>query len=114
MKRGLFGVIVVLGLLAASSAFALDLHEARDAGILGEKVDGYVAVLKKTPEAEELAEEVNQKRLEAYTRISKENDQPVDVVAAIAAEKIIGGLKPGARYQDAEGEWKTVKAAVKE
>jgi uncharacterized protein len=114
MKRGLFSVIVVLGLLAASSAFALDLHEARDAGILGEKADGYVAVLKKSPEAAALAKEVNQKRLEEYTRISKENDKPVDVVAAIAAETIIRGLKPGARYQDAEGDWNTVKAAVKE
>ncbi len=107
MKSGFFCVIVILGLLTALPAFALDLHQARGAGILGEKPDGYVEVLKKSPEAEALADEVNQKRLQEYTRISKQNDQPVDVVAKIAAEKIINGLKPGEYYQDTSGDWKT-------
>src|SRR5665647_126797 len=107
MKLGFSSVIVILGLLAASPALALDLHGARSAGIVGEKPDGYVAVLKKTPEAAALAEDVNQKRRQEYTRISKQNNQPVDVVAKIAAEKIINGLNQGEYYQDTDGNWQT-------
>ena len=110
MKQKFFSAIVVLGLMAlASPALALDLHQARHDGIVGEKADGYIAALKKTPEAEALVEEVNQKRHEEYARISKQNNQPVDVVAKIAAEKIINGLNAGESYQDASGSWKTHK-----
>lgn len=107
MKRKLLSVIVLLGLLAAFPAFALDLHAARASGVVGEKSDGYAAVLKQTPEAKALVDEVNQKRRQEYMRISKENNQSVDVVAKIAAEKIINGLKSGEYYQGADGRWKT-------
>ena len=110
MKQNFFGAIVALGLfVAASPALALDLHEARSQGIVGEKADGYVAALKKTPETEALVADVNQKRRDEYARISKANNQPVDVVAKIAAEKIINGLNAGESYQDSSGNWKTHK-----
>lgn len=107
MRSGFIGLFVLFGILAASPAFALDLHEARSAGIVGEKTDGYVAALKKTDEAKALVAEVNEKRREEYTRISRQNDQPVEVVAKIAAENIINGLNPGEFYQDTDGKWKT-------
>jgi hypothetical protein len=105
MKLRFLSILLVLGLLAASPAFALDLHEARNAGIVGETSTGYVAVLKETPEATALAADVNQKRLQEYTRISKENDQPVDIVAKLAAVKIINSLDSGDYYQDTQGNW---------
>ena len=97
--------IVLTGLLlAASPAFALDLQSARASGALGEKLDGYVAALK--PEAGDLAADVNAKRKAEYARISKENGQPVDVVAKLAAGQVIANLPAGAMYQDAGGGWK--------
>lgn len=94
-------------LLIASPALALDLHGARSAGVIGERNDGYVAVLKSSPEAEALAAEVNAKRKREYARISKENGQTADVVGKLAAPQIIGGLPTGTRYQDASGNWQT-------
>jgi uncharacterized protein YdbL (DUF1318 family) len=91
----------------AFPAFALDLHEARNSGVLGEKNDGYVSVLKNSPDAAKLAAEVNAKRSAEYARISKENGQSVAVVAKLAAEQIITGLEAGSSYQDASGKWKT-------
>lgn len=95
--------IVVL----ASPAFALDLQSARSTGALGEKNDGYVAVLKPSAEANALAAEVNAGRKAEYTRISKENGQPVNVVAKVAAEAIINKISTGSSYQDSSGNWKT-------
>lgn len=108
MKLRILSAVAALGILmAASPAFALSLHEARADGTLGEKKDGYVAVLKKSAEAEALAKDVNEKRLQEYTRISKENGQPVSVVSALAAKQIADGLGSGEKYQDASGNWKT-------
>lgn len=106
MKLRLFSIMVALGMLLAFPAFALDLHEARHAGILGETTTGYVAVLKVSPEATALANDINKKRLQEYTRISKENNQPVDVVAKLAAVQIINKLDAGDHYQDSNGNWK--------
>ena len=100
-----FLVIAAAALLMAFPAWAIDLQEARAAGLVGEKTDGYVAVLQETPDALALAKDVNLKRRQEYLRISQENGQPVDVVAKLAAQKIIGKLDPGSYYQDGEGEW---------
>lgn len=108
MKLKFFSMMLALGLLlAAAPAFALTLHEARAQGVVGEKLDGYVAAIKKSSEAAALVDEVNEKRRAEYARISKENDQPVDVVAKLAAEQIINKLEPGEFYQGADGSWKT-------
>jgi uncharacterized protein len=107
MKNRIFASLFALTLLAAAPAFALDLHAARDAGIIGEKNDGYVAVLKKSAEADALAAEVNAKRKAEYARISKENKQSADVVAKLAAQQIVEGLNAGDPYQAADGSWKT-------
>jgi uncharacterized protein YdbL (DUF1318 family) len=106
MKKRFFGIVLVLSVLMALPAFALDLHQARSAGIVGEKTDGYIAALKNTPEANALVRDVNEKRRQEYTRISQENKQPVETVARLAAEHIINGLESGQSYQDVDGRWK--------
>ena len=107
MKLWFMNVIIALSVLMVFPAFALDLHQARDAGILGEKNNGYVAVLKKTPEAEALAKDVNKKRAQEYERISKQNGQPIKVISNLAAQQIVEGINTGNKYQDADGNWKT-------
>jgi uncharacterized protein YdbL (DUF1318 family) len=107
MKKYLLSTLVVIALLTAMPAFAMDLHEARHTGMVGEQSDGYVAALKQTPEVQALVQEVNQKRRQEYTRISSENKQPVDIVAKLAAQQIITTLESGEYYQDNAGNWKT-------
>ncbi|NTU76730.1 MAG: YdbL family protein [Alphaproteobacteria bacterium] len=107
MKLRFFSMLVVAALLMATSAWALDLHQARSSGMVGEKADGYIAALQSTPELQALVSDVNAKRQQEYARISAQNGQPVDVVAKLAAQQIVGNLQPGNRYQGADGGWKT-------
>jgi len=107
MKSYFRSLSVLFLALLAFPAFALDLHEARSAGQVGEKADGYAAALKSSPEVTALVADVNAKRKQEYTRISKENGQPADVVAKLAAVQIIQNLDPGSKYQDESGSWKT-------
>ncbi len=91
----------------ALPVMALDLHGARANGSIGEKNDGYVAALRPSAEVNAIVAEVNAKRSAEYARISKENGQPVNVVAKLAAGQIVGGLPAGASYQDGGGNWKS-------
>ena len=107
MKLRYVTLLILLSTLAAFPAFALDLHQARSSGMIGEKLDGYATALKATPEVTALVAEVNAKRRQEYARISKQNGQSVDVVAKLAAAQIINGLEPGSPYQDENGNWKS-------
>jgi uncharacterized protein YdbL (DUF1318 family) len=100
-------LLALLVLVASSPALALDLHGARATGLIGEKADGYVSALSPSPEVNQLVTDVNLKRRMEYERISKENGQTVSVVGTLAAPKIAGGLPKGAKYQAADGSWKT-------
>lgn len=98
--------LTVLLLGAAFPAWALDLHEARRSGQIGEQRDGYAAALQSNATINALVADVNAKRRTEYARIAKEKGQTVEIVAKVAAEQIVGGLEPGAKYQDAAGAWK--------
>lgn len=95
----------VAAMLVAMPALALDLHAARAQGQIGEKLDGYVTALKPSSEVNALVSSVNAKRRAEYTKISKQNGEPVDVVGKLAAPQILQGLESGASYQDSNGNW---------
>ncbi|MER2520717.1 MAG: YdbL family protein [Bdellovibrionales bacterium] len=102
----LLTLLALMGIIAAFPAFALDLHDARAQGLVGERLDGYVAALRDTAEVKALVADVNGKRKQEYARISKEKGQPVDVVAKLAAEEIVNNLAPGSSFQGPDGSWK--------
>ena len=107
MKLRTLGLLVAAGtlILAAAPAIAMELGEARASGIVGEKADGYVALIKDTPEAEALVSDINIRRKKEYERISAANNQPVAVVTKLAAQQIIGKLDKDSLYQNAKGDW---------
>lgn len=107
MKLRALGLLVAAGvmMIAASPAYAMDLASARASGVVGEKTNGYVAVIKESAEADALAAEVNARRKAEYAKISAANSQPISVVAKLAAEQIINKLDSGSMYQNAQGVW---------
>ena len=106
MKLRVAMVLALLTAMIVTPALALDLHQARSTGLVGEKSDGYVAALNPTPEVQALVADVNAKRQQEYARISQQNGQPIDVVAKLAAQQIITKLDPGSSYMGTDGSWK--------
>src|SRR5688500_9152121 len=51
-------IMAALVVMVAAPAYALDLDGARKAGLVGEKLDGYVAVVKPAAEVEALVTEI--------------------------------------------------------
>lgn len=106
MKLRNVAVMSLVLMLLAMPAFALDLQEARSAGLVGEGLSGYAEVIVNRPDVQALVKDVNAKRKQEYTRISQANGQSVDVVAKLAAEQVISRLSAGALYKGADGSWK--------
>jgi len=105
MKRGIICALFALGLVAAIPAMAMSLDQARSSGLVGEKLDGYVGVVKASPDASAVAADVNAKRKAEYEKISKQNGQPASIVGKVASEQIINGLPSGSYYQSPSGSW---------
>lgn len=107
IKSLLGGLLMALAMVFAAPAMADALDDARAAGQIGERPDGFVAPVNPGAPAniQSLVQSVNAQRLEKYQQISNEKGVPVEQVGAITGEKIIGRLKPGWYYMDASGNW---------
>lgn len=106
MNYKTIAIAAISTFMAASAAFAMDLDQARSAGLVGEKMDGYVAAIQNTPDIGVLVADINAKRQQEYARISREKGQPIDVVSKLAAGQIITRLPAGASYQMPDGTWR--------
>jgi hypothetical protein len=101
------GLALALVLGAASPGLAAPLDDAKAAGLIGERPDGYVAAVKPnpTPDISRLVQQVNDKRRAAYQDIASKTNTPVTQVGAVTAEKLRGKARPGELFMDASGRW---------
>ncbi len=104
MKNRLLTAAALILSLGALPAFA-DLQSARAAGQIGEKADGYVTAF--DPSVQSLVDEINAKRKAQYAAVAAEKGQSAATVGALYAGTIIPTLQKGAKYQAADGSWKT-------
>lgn len=86
-------LLLLLCNISVSQAFALDLQQAREQGVIAEQPDGFIRALANSDEVEQLVAQVNAARLAEYQRISQEKGQPVSVIGKIAAEEIARKLR---------------------
>jgi uncharacterized protein YdbL (DUF1318 family) len=99
---------IALAVTLAVPALALDLHEARAKGLLGEQWDGYVGIVASpTPELERLAADVNAKRKAHYQEIAQRNGTQLEAVAALAGKKLVEGA-PSGQFVKTNGGWTQV------
>lgn len=107
IKSLLGGLLMALAMMFAAPAMADSLDQARAAGLVGERPDGYVAPVSGSAPADimSLIQSVNSQRMQKYQQIAAEKGVPVEQVAALTAEKIIAKLKPGWYYMNASGQW---------
>ena len=111
MKAYLKLTSLLLALLLALPAAAMTLNEAMSAlgeakasGVLGEKPDGYLGVVRSSKNAEDIASQINQARRAEYHRVAKQNGISVSDVEAIAGKKAIEKTPPGQIIQ-LNGNW---------
>lgn len=100
------GSLVLLGL--PGPAGAQDLAGAKAAGQLGERIDGFVGVVKADapPEVRALAGEINAGRRAEYAAIAERQGVALEVVAQLAGERLVERARPGEWVLGADGQWR--------
>jgi uncharacterized protein len=99
--------LLFLGVLAAPArADALD--DAKAAGQVGERIDGYVGVVDANAPASvrALVDEINAKREAKYKEIAAKQGAPVAAVAQITGKKLIERAPKGQYVLGADGQWR--------
>jgi uncharacterized protein YdbL (DUF1318 family) len=105
MKINMYrNILVVVSLFFSSLSFALDLDEAKQQGLVGEKDNGYLGVVVSQAEAQTLVNEVNQKRHEIYVELAAKNNITVAQVEKLAAQKAYAKTLVG-HYLWVDGAW---------
>ncbi|WP_299491628.1 YdbL family protein [uncultured Shewanella sp.] len=103
MKTQILTLFTVL--LFCLNAYAISLQEAKMQGKVGEQQNGYLGIVKASPEVNTLTKRVNDARRNSYQKIAKQNGIPLSEVANLAAKKAIAATKTGQFYQNKNGQW---------
>ncbi len=99
--------IVLLSLVLLGSAFAATLEEAKAAGQIGEKQDGYIGLVQASVPADvaALVADVNAQRRQRYEQIARDNGIDVREVAKLAFTRAYENTLPGNYVESAPGQW---------
>lgn len=98
----LAGAAVALGLLASPAQAQRDpaYQAAREAGLVGEKMDGYLGIVgAETPELRAMVNDINNRRRAVYAEQAKANNATLEEYAFTAGCLAIARTVPGEMYQ---------------
>ena len=100
-------VLLVVG-LGSGPAQAGPLEDAKAAGLVGERIDGYLGVVDSGAPADvrRLVDQINAERQAKYAEIAERQGAPAKAVALIAGEKLIGRAGSGEYVMGADGQWR--------
>ena len=92
--------------LAPAVAQAGQLDDAKAAGWVGERPDGYLGVVPGAPaSAQTLAGDINAKRKAKYQDIASSQGTSLQAVEVVAGEKLIRRAKAGQFVMTPAGQW---------
>ena len=74
--------------LAANTAFALNLEQAKAGGMVKETANGYLVVVKQTDEVKALVKKINDGRKAEYKKIAKKRGTSLEAVEQLAGAKL--------------------------
>lgn len=83
---------------------------AREAGQVGERVDGYVGAA--SPALRAVVEDINIKRKAVYAQRAQANNATLEEYALTIGCGLISQTKPGEKYQAPDGSWQTRTGAA--
>jgi len=90
-----FTIILLLLAFVSAPGYALNLQEAKKAGSVGEKPNGYLGVVKGGGDVQSLVKSINDQRRKKYQQIATKNNTSVKNVEALAGKKAIDKTPKG-------------------
>lgn len=102
----IFGAAMAAGVVSAQSSLADEYRNAKNSGLVGEKVDGYIeAVSQPSASIAALVSAINIKRKDVYFKVAEQTGSRPDEAALAGGCTNINNTKPGEYYQAPNGSW---------
>ena len=100
-------LVTLFMLFAVQSAWAIDIHAAKDQGLVGESTTGYLAAVQApaSSDVNALIAEVNKKRKEQFEATAQKTGTTVAQVRNRFYELAVQKTHAGHYYQDSGGKW---------
>ncbi|ATI03246.1 MULTISPECIES: YdbL family protein [Cycloclasticus] len=100
-------LLTVFMLTLSTVSLAIDLHSAKDQGLVGETPNGYLASPVSAPSADikALISDINAKRKQKYAHVAAKVAKPLSVVEQLAGKKAIEKTSKGHFIQFPDGQW---------
>ena len=100
-------LVTLFMLLAVQSAWAIDIHAAKDQGLVGESTTGYLAAVQKpaSTDVNALIAVVNNKRKAQFKAAAQKTGTTVAQVQNRFYELAVQKTHAGHYYQDSGGKW---------
>ncbi len=103
LTAALLGLFLAAG---AAPAVAGPVGDAKAAGQVGERPDGYLGVVGAAPaQVIDLVRSVNAQRRQHYQAIAEQNGTSLRAVEAIMGQRLIGEAPSGSYVMDGTGTW---------
>lgn len=98
-------------LLLSFQAYAMNLSEAmtqlpsaKQQGLVGEQPNGYLGVVKNSPQAAQISQLINQARKAEYQKLAQANNISLSDVELLAGQKALQKT-PSGHYIQQNGQW---------
>ncbi len=101
-------VALALAFAAPASAGDPQIEAAKDGGIVGERIDGFLGFVRETNDAalKRKVLETNNARRRLFDKLAADTGTTVEAVGIVTGEKQIAKAEPGEYYMDDTGAWK--------
>ncbi len=109
-KRIVFAVLASIamftGTVHTASAAPPAIEAAKDEGLIGENINGYLEVITSVdPALKRQVDELNAARREAYAKLADQQGQSLSTVARLTGEKLVAGESSGRYVFDDSDRW---------
>jgi len=100
-------LVTLFMLFVVQNAWAIDIHAAKDQGLVGESTTGYLAAVQApaSSDVNALIAEVNKKRKEQFEAAAQKTGTTVAQVQNRFYELAVQKTHAGHYYQDSGGKW---------
>ena len=99
------GSSISLADLASMRARVPQIIALKDKGVIGEKLDGLLGVVKASSKAKSVVKAENKDRLSVYKKRAKKGGTSLPTFMKVMGEERIKKEKPGRFIQNAQGSW---------
>ncbi len=97
--------ITILLCAISFNVFALDLQQAKQQGLIGERPDGLLGAVVSSAEVNQIVKDINGQRIGKYKQIAGKNNMSYKQVSVLAGEKTMQKTPSGQFILNAAGQW---------